>query len=510
MSTSKCILITIIACSFIFKNSRSQEIKRGNNWVTGFGPVVKFQFTTSFQVDTFQHVYFTKCSSVISDTDGNYQFYCTGFYMMDKNGDIMSNGANVNCPKGTVLADYYGGSSLFSQTSIILPRKGNTYYVFSTGMSDSVANNYLNHIKTEFDVLNYSVVDMDGNSGKGSVIEKNKILLENQHYVSCALTAVRHSNGKDWWLVKADCNNNLYQLFCVKEDTIIGPIFKTITSPGDFCHFFSQIYFSEDGSKMASSIYGRIIDTNFYDFNRVDLYDFDRCTGDITYKNHYYVPYDTSSYPDNDYKSGISFSPNGNLLYESNFYTIYQVDLTDTNKNNALLISGPDTSLSYFPKYSTLGLAPNNKIYIGNWNGTRKFMSYIDSPDVKGLGCHFVANGVWQPYTNLLEPPNMPYFGLGIDSSNLGCWTVGIHQVEEETKSKFSFYPNPANGVLNIEWSEILSDDSRLVLYNSIGQQVYFYKLNTRSGFIQLDISHYSKGLYYLKIDNSIKKVILE
>lgn len=39
-------------------------------------------------------------------------------------------------------------------------------------MSDSVANNYLNHTYTEFDVLNYSLVDMDSNAGKGKVVEK--------------------------------------------------------------------------------------------------------------------------------------------------------------------------------------------------------------------------------------------------------------------------------------------------------------------------------------------------
>jgi hypothetical protein len=57
------------------------------------------------------------------------------------------------------------GGGIFDQTSIILPKKDNTYYVFSTGMSDSVANNYINHVYSEFDVLNYSVVDMDSNAG---------------------------------------------------------------------------------------------------------------------------------------------------------------------------------------------------------------------------------------------------------------------------------------------------------------------------------------------------------
>lgn len=84
-------------------------------------------------------------------------------------------------------------------------------------MSDSVANNYINHVYTEFDVLNYSVVDMDSNAGMGKVVQKNVVLADKQHYVNCAMQAVKHSNGKDWWLVKADCINNRYQEFLVKK-----------------------------------------------------------------------------------------------------------------------------------------------------------------------------------------------------------------------------------------------------------------------------------------------------
>lgn len=96
---------------------------------------------------------------------------------------------------------------------------------------------------------------------------------------------------------------------------------------------------------------------SFYYRNGVDIFDFDRCNGELTFKKRYEVPEDTSSYPNYDVQVGLSFSPNDKLLYMSNSYTVYQIDLEDTNTYNALFIHGPDTTIAQFPEYNTIGLA---------------------------------------------------------------------------------------------------------------------------------------------------------
>jgi len=435
-------------------------------------------------------------------------FFSNGFFLYDSSGYVMDNGLFVNCPHGNILANYYG-SSLFDQTSIILPKKGNTYYVFSTGMSDSVANNYLNHVLTEFDVLNYSVVDMDSNGGLGKVVQKNVVLADKQHYVNYAMQAVKHSNGKDWWLVKADCNNNRYQEFLVKEDTILGPYYQQATDfmSNAFCiGGNNQIYFNEQGTQMASSIYGTLKNGNFYDFNRVDMYDFDRCDGKITFKKYYEVPYDTSTYVNDDYKQGICFSPDGKLLYMTNFYSVYQIDLTETNTYNAIFIHGPDATITNFPWYKLMGLGPNGKIYIGNFNGIRKYMSYIDSPNVKGLGCHFIPQGVWQPYTNLMSPPNMPNYGLGADTSII-CWPLGIAQLNNEAIRQLSVYPNPVSAVLNFELVISANEEVSFGLYNTLGQLIKSGKIWSNKK-TELDLTDTAPGLYYLNCQGLSRKVM--
>ena len=276
----KKIIIIIYLVNFIKPISYSQEVKRGNVWVFGYEPVVKFNFNQVLQIDTVENsnmqvapsCAISSSGACISDTNGFLKFFTNGFIMYDSNGYGMQNGLYINCPKGNILANHYGGVSLFDQTSIIIPKKNNQYYVFSTGMSDSVANEYINHHWTEFDILNYSIVDMDSNSGKGKVVEKNIILADHQHYVNCALTAVKHANGKDWWLVKADCTNHRYQEFLVKEDTILGPFYQSFPNNGVFCDFFGEVYFSQDGKSFASSTNGSIDSFGssfFYDFNSV-------------------------------------------------------------------------------------------------------------------------------------------------------------------------------------------------------------------------------------------------
>ena len=489
--------IYFIFCQFIFCfYSKAQDYKRGNNWVTGFAPVVRFQFKPNFLIDTFVNSYFTFCSSVISDTNGQFQFYCTGYTIMNKLGDIMENGEMVNCPQGVKIAKYYGGSSQYDQHSIIIPKKDNIYYVFSTGMSDSVANNFLNGTHFELDILNYSVVDMDANNGKGMVTDKNKIILDKQHYTNCALTAVKHANGRDWWLVKSDCINHQYQTFLVQPDTILGPYYEQVVDTGDLCTFYGQIYFSDDGTKFATSMYADNQGTDslpFYNWNRVELYDFDRCTGKFTFRNVFKVPMDTSSYPGYDARAGICFSPNGKLLYMSTNYSIFQINIESNDVFNGQKICGPDTNFG-FPLYNLMATGPDGKLYIGNFNGIRKYMSYIDKPNIKGLGCTFKPNGIYQPYTNLKSPPNMANYGLGALKGS-PCDTIGKLQVQEMV-----IYPNPARDAVKIYLPLPVNTTVNIALYNILGQQVQRWQANLDTKQeINLQLPYLAFGLYTLK-----------
>ena len=274
-----------------------------------------------------------------------------------------------------------------------------------------------------------------------------------------------------------------------------------------YCFSNGIVKFSNNGQLLASTMFGSPL-VNPY--NRVDLYDFDRCDGKISFRNFYRVPFDYSSYPLPDWKSGLCFSPNDSLLYLSNFFTVYQMNVNDTSVSSPILISGPDTIMSQFAYYDQLELAADDRLYIGNKNGTRKYMSYIDSPNVRGLGCAFRPQGLWQPYTNLLSPPNMPNYGLGPDNSK-PCWPLGLSESGEYAAAEeWVIYPNPAHTQLTIESEALKEGLNHLSIFNLMGQCVYEENFKTSSGKHTVSMRGLSAGLYVVRVNGMVRRLVKE
>ena len=115
------------------------------------------------------------------------------------------------------------GDSIFAcnssvQMSLIVPKPGsnNIFYVFTT---DCFENNYKYGLR-------YSIVDMTKNNHFGDVIQKN-ILLANP--VSEKLTAIRHENGVDIWVIAHEWNTNGFISFLVTNQGVnTSPILSNV------------------------------------------------------------------------------------------------------------------------------------------------------------------------------------------------------------------------------------------------------------------------------------------
>ena len=478
----------------------AQEYKRNYNWVIGLESI-QFKFTkNNIVIDTlnnldqkqFPFVYSFNSNSSISDTLGNLSFFSIGFTLYNSSGNYIKNGLDINSPLGNILNNFYGGISVFEQTDIIIPKKNNQYYVIGTGMSDAVADKYIQHIETKFDVLNYSIVDMDGNGGKGEVTVKNKIIAQNQNYSSTAITATKHANGKDWWLVKEDANNFGFQVFLVTEDTILGPYFQLVSQHGGKAFtLFSKINCSYDGSKICGNLYWDLDSAGNFKSYRTDVYNFDRCSGSINDFNTYYIPLDTSSFKSWDHLYGSNFSPDSKLLYINSFYNIWQVNMANDNIQH---IHGMDTIESRFPWYNMIGIGANGKMYVGNQSGMRKYMSYIDKPNEIGLACDFKAQGVWQPFTNLMCPPNMPNYGLGALAGS-ACDTI------RAVPQNWLLYPNPASNNIAIKIPNSKQGASlQLQVYNLLGQKIIDKQVLISVDYEAiLDVASLARSIYIIK-----------
>jgi hypothetical protein len=234
--------------------------------------------------------------------------------------------------------------------------------------------------------------------------------------------------------------------------------------------------------------------------------DFDRCTGQLS--NHKKILVPTI---DSDINNmGLSYSPNGRFLYIVKYTHIIQYDLQDPDSSTAWYdVYGKDTTDSQFMGYASAQLAPNGKIYFGSLDGLSKQMSVIDNPDVKGGGCNFCrkclrANSY---YGYIISPPDMPNYELG---AALPCWPVSISQYANEPMSQLVVYPNPASDEIVLESESLRNTKYELNILNLFGQKVLEQKGKSFGNKLSIDVSLLPKGVYVLRVNKFVRKVVKE
>ena len=161
------------------------------------------------------------------------------------------------------------GSSL-SQSVIALPRTATTWWVFNYSFSDSAWAAYLSGNPTVFssDRLYAAIVDV---SDTPKVIQK-KIPVYKGVMGDCRMTAVRHANGRDWWLVNHQWNNNRLNKWLVTPDSIYGPFIDSSGTLHKEPDIDGMAQFTLDGTK-----YGMGSENGL-----VNILDFDRCSGEFS------------------------------------------------------------------------------------------------------------------------------------------------------------------------------------------------------------------------------------
>ncbi|MCC6461089.1 MAG: hypothetical protein IT260_11500 [Saprospiraceae bacterium] len=241
------------------------------------------------------------CASV-ADSFGRFIFSYNGLSIYDASGETMENG------------DSFGEWNLnggIPEGGIILPvfKKGNQYILIHETWS------YLGTWGTAGNKILYSIIDMSRNNGLGAVTSKN-IFVFSDTLDYGKIAAVRHANGRDWWIVVPKYDSNIYFSFIVTPE---GLRFYDKQEGGEVNRAgFGQATFSPNGKYYAK--FSTIDETAGAYF---DIYDFDRCTGHLS--NHHQIFFSNGVL-----SGGVAFSPNSQFLYISYLDHIYQVDLNNT------------------------------------------------------------------------------------------------------------------------------------------------------------------------------------
>ena len=261
----------------------------------------------------------------ICDKDGALQCYTNGVSIYNKDRVLMENGDEIGLDW---YHQFWEGEGLpINQAAIILPFPGHSQKYMVIYEELFQGNPDPDYISTML-FCRYAIVDMAANNGEGLVTEKNEVIIAYTLGFG-KITATKHANGRDWWILLPGLVNNLYNTLLLTpngiEDIFLQGNEKFIRSG------VGQTVFSPEGNYYVN-----------YDMNRIsapsylDIYHFDRCTGMFT--DSTLMTFDTSSFDYDRFFGGVAFSPDSRLLYFCNNEEIIQYDLEAENVEGLSLI----------------------------------------------------------------------------------------------------------------------------------------------------------------------------
>jgi len=490
MKNRKTILVTLFFTSFFSAFVSGQG--RNSSWLLGYNTGIneksKFVFSSTNYFYTLEtrKMPFRDTEATICDDQGNFLMSSNGVWIANASNDTMVNGSGLN--PGYFVNSWSDGLPIISG-NILLPYPGDT-------------NKYVLFHQTELDQnstyqgIYKSIIDISLDGGLGAVIQKNDTVKLDS--LSWGISACRHANGQDWWVVFLQDNT----------DTIYKVLFtdfgiQSITTESlNYLPFQfengSQLNFSPDGTKFITTTYDNPINRNSY----LVVSDFDRCSG--LFSNTQTIHLSSGSY-----LWGLAFSPSGDFIYAHNSGYIFQINSSTLSVDTVAIYDG---FISGFPpnccatSFWNMYLAANGKIYITSGSSVQHLheMNYSDSA---GVACdvqqHNISLGMW----NLRTVPNHPNYYLG-PLTGSPCDTLTNLYESTEHDFRFSVSPNPNNGEFKIMYLLPQNQKGKLEVFDVNGRKVYEMNLPKWSTMQYVSLpARASSGVYNCVISSADKRV---
>ena len=278
----------------------------------------------------------------MTGSNGNILYYTDGASVFNSQNFTMQNGNGLN-------AGSYQG--------VITERKpgsNHLYYIFTVGLQG----------------LYYSLIDMNLAAGQGSVVAKN-VIIDNSVQMADNITAVKHCNGVDLWLVCHESGfSTNFKSYLVTANVIGGPVVTTI---GNIHNANSYLKLSSSGRRLAWCNSSGV----------VELFDFNLVNG--TLSNSLSVGQGTNGI------SHVEFSPDESKLY---FTRVSQSELWQLNlcAGTASAITSSQYAVTTTgANKSHLQLGNNGKLYVARDN--QIVLGVVNNPNVAGASCNYVELG---------------------------------------------------------------------------------------------------------------------
>ena len=394
----------IILVLFLLLGRQTFAQNQNNSWFFGNKAAISFVNGSPQAQLTSQMTTIEGCASVSDPATGKTLFYTNGIQIWNSKNNIMPNGNGL-------LA---GSATSATQGVIIVPypTKKNLYYVFTI---DETSNGAANGLR-------YSIIDLNLNNGLGDIVMNQKnILIQTNSTERMAIVKNAAENG--YWLLIHERNNNCFKAYSISDTGIntnpissnLGSVHSSIPQTnGDGTMGYMK--FSSDGNTLAVAIFAA---------NKIELFDFDKCTGTLS---------NAKSYATIDNPYGIEFSPNNTKLYFSLYYNaglngaIYQLDLAKSNPSPLLI--GVSSSINN-QSVGALQLGPDNKIYVAI--NSEAWLSAITQPDNSGAACGFVDQAIALPSIGVFPTTSI----LGLPSIVPDQITISQSTISQINSTRF-------------------------------------------------------------------------
>ena len=494
----KCISI----CLIILTGYNLQAQKHDYKWIYGYeyittdtanrnGLLLNFS-DDEVKASIFEkEEWFSLTTLSYSDAEGELQLYSDGCAFYDENGELMENGDGIS---NDDFCNYGFRTGYPADQGMLALPTSDQDIVSIFHNEEYFANDTLGVGGSRIRVrLLRAIIDIKDNI----VLSKNEEVLDT--LAGNILSATKHSNGQDWWIMNQDYFTNEYQALLVREGEVIDTVSSFIGNPV-LAPDAPQSNFSPDGTMFA----------RFDPTDELELYDFDRSTGELSNLRFIDVPSTLEGILNS---GGLSFSGSSRFLYVNEALGIWQYD-TQANDIAASGVqvaerepfaTGQDVFGSdIYTFFYRMSLAPDCRIYMSSRSGVDRIYVIMD-PEQKGVACDVVQN-IKIPVWNTGTTPHYPNYRLDTapfcDSSkdfpsNL-MTTVSTAETRSSLPARIQVYPNPAQDFCNLYLKNIDTRTVRFVLHDLLGHEWIHKEISLVEGSVvqELDLARVPAGIY--------------
>jgi gliding motility-associated-like protein len=330
--------------------------------------------------------------STISNAAGQLLFFFDNGFVYNRNHRPMP--YHFSVAGGINIHGADGITTPAKQGALIVPWPGrdSLYILFH------INHNYVNNFNSS---LQYSIINMNRDSGRGDVQQADIPLLGGTN-VCLKLSAVLHCNKKDVWVTGHLKNSDKYYSFLVTASGVnTTPVYSTCNMVPDGIgvngrdeNHYGNLKISAAGNRLAAAHLG---------LDYVELCDYNSQTGQVSNPKKLYLKPSYANYYPALRRFGafaVDFSPSGDRLYASGLYYSYYLPIPSSTPRpvdrkyqfNAALATEAAIQASRYlidttdQGCSSMQIANDGKMYMVYQH---LLVSTVGNPEGLGAACNY-------------------------------------------------------------------------------------------------------------------------